>query len=486
MFAFLINTLSILSYIKSPLILPFKTYNPLITKDNNLIELIKKASDEELVKTLLQNLIYIKMDFGSSVSQKIDFFLYMHKSEFYFNLLDNNNNNINKKVENYPDLEYNKFMLLKNILNLTYYNFSLCEAPFKPKYSLEKLYLANETIKLILKNNLNEKEKEEKKEIKVYIPYKEYIKYDHRPGVLGLSFSNYFINNIKDKIPIKLDNWILKYNGNLNDEGDLIIGGFPHDYDSQHYSIEKLRTSKIYLGENIHPGWNLQFIKSFLIYKKNKSLYEYKLKPYTFSLLSIEEFFILGTEEYFNKIQNIFFNDYISKSICHKQTHKKTKYVMNYYHIMCYYNGNQKILKTFLNNFPILKFYQSEMNYNFTLTGTDLFTIIPDNNRILFNIEFLENNNNWVFGKPFFKKYQLIFNDKAKIISYYTDKDDEKLKENCLYGNNKDIYIIIIILLIIANFSFCYYIKKNKKKYKSENRNFELSEYFYSSRNNYE
>ena len=479
MITFLINTLSILCYIKSPLVLPFKTYNPLITKDNNLLQLIKKASDEELVKTLLQNLIYIKMDFGSNISQKIDFFIYMHKSEFFFNILDIDNNN-NRKIINYPDLEYNKFPLLKNILNLTYYNFSLCETPFKPGYTLEKLYLANETIKLILKNDLNEKKKEQKKEIRVYIPYKEYIKYDHRPGVIGLSFSNYFIVNIKDKISIKLDNWIIKYNDNLKDEGELIIGGFPHEYDSQHYSKERLRTSKVYLGENIHPDWNLQFIKSFIIYNKDKSLNEYELKQNTYSLLSIEEFFILGTDEYFHKIQNIFFNDYISKSICQKQTHKKTKYVMNYYHIMCYFNGDQKKLKTFLNNFPILKFYQSEMDYNFTLTGSDLFTIIPDNNRILFNIEFLENNNNWVFGKPFFKKYQLIFNDEAKIISYYFDKKDEKVKENYLNGTKKDIYIIISLLIII-NFVIFYYFKKNKVKYKYENRNFELSEYFNSS-----
>ena len=93
MIMLLILSFSILRYIKSPLIFPFKTYNPLITRDNNLIQLIKKTSDEEIVKTILKNLIYVKLDIGKSKfknktsSQKIDFFLEMFKSEFYFNKL---------------------------------------------------------------------------------------------------------------------------------------------------------------------------------------------------------------------------------------------------------------------------------------------------------------------------------------------------------------------------------------------------------------
>ena len=55
---------------------------------------------------------------------------------------------------------------------------------------------------------------------------------------------------------------------------------------------------------------------------------------------------------------------------------------------MCYFNRDNQKRDNFLKNFPSLKFYQNEMNYNFTLNSTDLFTIIPDNNRVLFNVEF--------------------------------------------------------------------------------------------------
>ena len=469
-----------LSFIICQLILPFKTYNPLITKNNDVIELIKKSSDEEIVKTLLHNLIYIKIEIGkiNNISQKIDFFIDMKQNEFYFNILENPN--FNKTKIMYPDLQYNNYVLLKNILNFSYYNISLSKSSFYSIHNLEK-DIANETINLSFKNNIYEKE--ERKEIRIYIPYKKSILYDHRPGVIGLSFGSYFILNLKDKIPIKLDNWIIKYNDYFNEEGELIIGNLPHEYDNKKYKKENLKMSKIYFEENKHPDWNLKFIKSFIILYNGNSLIEYQLKENTISTFRIEEFFILGSDEYYHKIINLFFNDYINKNICQKQMHKKTKYGKNYYHIICYFEGDKKKLNTFLNNFPTLKFYQKEMNYNFTLNATDLFTIIPDNNRVLFNIEFLENYNYWVFGKPFFKKYPLIFNDDEKMIKYYIEKDIKNRDKlyNKLYINS--IKVIIICLLIFSFYIFYLYINKNVKKYKTENNTFELNEYFHYSSN---
>ena len=472
-----------LSFIICQLILPFKTYNPLITKNNDVIELIKKSSDEEIVKTLLHNLIYVKIEIGkinakNGNNQKIDFFIDMNQNEFYFNILDNPN--FNKTKIMYPDLQYNNYVLLKNILNFSYYNISLSKSSFYSIHNLEK-DIANETINLSFKNNIYEKE--ERKEIRIYIPYKKSILYDHRPGVIGLSFGSYFILNLKYKIPIKLDNWIIKYNDYFNEEGELIIGNLPHEYDNQKYKKENLKMSKIYFEENMHPDWHLKFIKSFIILNNGNSFIEYQLKENTIASFRIEEFFILGSDEYYHKIINLFFNDYINKNICQKQMHKKTKYGKNHYHIICYFEGDKKKLNTFLNTFPTLKFFQKEMNYNFTLNATDLFTIIPDNNRVLFNIEFLENYNYWVFGKPFFKKYPLIFNDEEKMIKYYIEKDKENTDK--LYNNFyiNSIKVVIICLLIFSFYIFSLFINKNVKKYKIENKTFELNEYFHYSNN---
>ena len=145
---------------------------------------------------------------------------------------------------------------------------------------------------------------------------------------------------------------------------------------------------------------------------------------------------------------------------------------------MCYFNGDINKRNKFLNNFPTIKFYQREMNYNFTLNWTDLFTIIPDNNRVLFNIEFLKGYNNWVFGKPFFKKYQLIFDEDSKSIKFYIEKESINYSiynQGIKYLN----YIIIVVLLVIILFILRLY--RNKKiifQYKKNDKVYELSDYF--------
>ncbi len=466
-------------YIISQLILPFKTHNPLITNDQYTLELIKNSSDEIIVKTLLNNLIYVTIDIGK-LNQKIEFFLNMKEYEFFLNIQEENFNSENKNF--FPDLQYNNYILLKHILNFSYYNISLCESSFSG-HLFEKVNIINETMNIIIMDNITKKEEE--KEIRMFIPYKDSIKYDHRPAVLGLYLGNSFMLNLKGKIAIKPYNWIIKYSNFHKEEGKLIIGGLPHEYDNQNYKEENLRVSNVYIEENMHPEWRLKFIKSFIISKKNNTLNEYKINENNIACFNIEEFFILGSDDYFHIIQKLFFQDYINKGICQKQTHKKSQYVKDYFHFMCFFNGNKNEINTFFNNFPIPKFYQNDMDYNFTLNATDLFTIIPDNNRILFNVEFLENYNNWVFGKPFFKKYQLIFDDERKIIKYYIEKENENENINTQKDNKTFIYIIIIIFLIIIFFilgflSSKYIFNKCNKK----NQALELNdEYLINSKN---
>jgi hypothetical protein len=87
------------------------------------------------------------------------------------------------------------------------------------------------------------------------------------------------------------------------------------------------------------------------------------------------------------------------------------------------------------------------MNYNFTLDAKDLFTIIPDNNRILFNIGFINNCKIWILGKPFFKKYQITFNIKSNKIIYYVNSsfNVKEIKNNEI---SKKLFIIIFFVFI--------------------------------------
>ena len=92
------------------------------------------------------------------------------------------------------------------------------------------------------------------------------------------------------------------------------------------------------------------------------------------------------------------------------------------------------------------------MNFNFSLKIEDLFTIIPDRKRIIFNVDFILNSNRWIIGKPFFKKFQLIFNSDSNIISYYINPKHIQInvEENNNKGRNGLKIFIIIFLIILA------------------------------------
>lgn len=178
----------------------------------------------------------------------------------------------------------------------------------------------------------------------------------------------------------------------------------------------------------------------------------------------IEESFIIGTIEYLKYIENIFFKKYFKEGICEKETHKKQNYKNDFFYFLCYIEDNNKKNK-FFNNFPSLIFYQKEMNYNFTLDSKDLFTIIPDKKRILFNIIFCNNNSNkWILGKPFFKKYQLIFDAESKTISNYINQNValKRVKKNEI--NIKLIFSMIILAFFVGIlFGKLFLIKYNRK-----------------------
>ena len=113
-----------------------------------------------------------------------------------------------------------------------------------------------------------------------------------------------------------------------------------------------------------------------------------------------------------------------------------------------------------LKNFEFI-FYHRELDFNFTFNYNDLF--LESSNGYYFLIIFdYKNRNDWVFGSPFFKKYDFVFNHDSKLmgfncknlnlyndIKYSIDKKDNKVSNKFAYNVN-----IKIILLIIFGFIF--------------------------------
>ena len=381
-----------------------------------------------------------------------------------------------REIKN-SNFSYNNNYLLNKIFKLNFYNSSLSDTyqyvrscpEYLEDYYYDRDVFAKEKIFLKQKNKTTNKEIYEP--IIFFANFKEYEDSDHRPGVIGFEMGDSeFIQRLKQLKIIKYYDWNIKYTNFLEEKGEIIIGALPHNYDRKNYDEDDLRVANITNGRH---QWSLIFDHIYIGSNNNKIKHNYNGK-YQIGKFYIEEFFILGTNEYFKLIEDIFFRKYINEKICQKQTHKKLGEDNEYYHFICYLKDNKK-LKEFLNNFPSLIFYQGEMDFNFTLDSNDLFTIFPDNNRVLFNVEFYNNSNTWVLGKPFFKKYQLNFNYEENLISYYINSNSISSKYN--KKNNLKINFIIFFIFIFAfllffKIAFCKYNRKLRANELEDNYNY--------------
>jgi len=438
-FIFLFNF--IIKFNLSIIIIPFRTYNPLLSKDEKIINLIKKANDLDIVDTLSKNLIYTNLSIGEV--NNIQTFISMESTEFYLKNLALENKTSPEDIIGYPNYTYNDNYLLKNLFTLNYYNSSLSksykyvsaiEEDYYDIFSFDKGVYANETFFL-------KKEKEIIRPINLMFTYRQSVRFDQRPGVIGLSIGkNDLIYQLKRDREINNYEFNIKYSDINEEKGEIIIGESPHIYDRDNFNENDLRSAQAI--KDYYWKWTLQIARIYI------PEFNFMIQKNQLATFKIEEFFIEGTKEYFDIIQNIFFNKYIDEKICFIQTHKKSRLITKFYHFMCYIKDDNK-RKEFFSNFPSLIIYQKEMNCNFTFDHTVLFTIIPDSNRILFNIEFDNESQKWVFGKPFFKKYQLVFDLESKLIKYYIRSN---IKNNLNNTNNDSGKIIFIVFLVIIVF----------------------------------
>ena len=429
------------------IIIPFNTYNPFLYKEESILSIIKNAKDIDIIDTLSKNLIYTNLSIGKE-KQNYHIFISLNTKEFYLKNLDINNNSYPKDIEGYENYTYNDNYILKNILKLNYYNSSLSSTYkyisdkkddyYTQRFSFDKGVYANELFFLKIKNNILEKEKI--KPINLLFTYRQSVRFDHRPGVIGLGIKkNDFLRKLKSAKEINNCEFSIKYNDINEEKGEIIIGDSPHIYDDKNYKEKDLRNAKVV--KDYYWEWSL----IFTVYIQNNN---YNFKKNQIATFKIEQFFILGTKEYFELIQNIFFNKYIDEKICYLKKLKKTQFSEDFFYFICNIE-DVKNRDNILKNFPSLIFYQREMSYNFTLVAKDLFTIIPDNKRLLFNIEFNNETEKWEFGKPFFKKYHLVFDSDSKLIKYYINSNSEINQNNI---NDGKIFMFFILTVIIFFF----------------------------------
>ena len=273
-------------------------------------------------------------------------------------------------------------------------------------------------------------------------------------GALGLRLINShessndlsFIYQIKKYANLDSYTFTLKYKN--DEEGDLIIGAYPHVYDNK-FNEKNFFYSKAGSNKN-GVNWVLNFD---IIKYNNKSVNVGSKK----SLINIEYGLIQAPFKYKNYFKNNFYGDRCSEKFNDRR---------NVTIVHCSSNFD-------ITSFKDLIFELKDIEAQFVFTYKDLF--IKENNEYIFGIVFDEDvdakDPTWIFGKPFMKKYELVYDLDRKIIGLYKEGNEspsEKSKVNVVF-----IILLIILILAVAGLSYFifFYLKKTRKS-----RAFELND----------
>lgn len=214
-----------------------------------------------------------------------------------------------------------------------------------------------------------------------------------------------FIKQLKKNNLTESYAFTIKYKG--EDEGELIIGGYPHEYDSKNYKKEHLRETytKAYGYQSLK--WGLDF--------ENVTYGEELLSDpneLDVSYFFIDYGYIISPYSFMKMIKESFFDIYAKQGICNK-TLVRDKYES----FIC-----KKTEDFNITAFKGLNFFHTELNHTFSFTYNDLFYESGNIYYFLIISDEKEKDVRWIFGKPFFKKYQIIFNFDSKQIGFYFNK----------------------------------------------------------------
>ena len=282
------------------------------------------------------------------------------------------------------------------------------------------------------------------------------------PGSIGLSLyktiiypkqSMNIIDQLKNKSLINSYNFALIFDNKIknNYKGILYIGEdlskiIPDEINKYNKTVIKSSQKKL----NERGIWAIDINEIYL------GNYEYKIDNGNNEMnkkiqaqFDLEYDFIMATDEYSKIIYKIFFKHLFSSLKCFRESFI---YFSFYYTVKCEKSVDIKL-------FPDLIFdFSSEFEkVNINLDYNDLFEIKDD--YFYFKIiliwppeEKIIINQNWIFGKEFFKIFLVNFNKERKdIIIYYKEKKKKLADKNI---NEKNWIFLFLIIIIIFMFGF--------------------------------
>ena len=240
--------------------------------------------------------------------------------------------------------------------------------------------------------------------------------------------SDDFIYYLREYKSINEEIFSVKFLNETN--GEIILGGFPHNYNNKIYKEDYYYTTDI-----SNDKWEISFNKTMSGDKKIE-----KIK----SIFAFDLNFIIGTPNYKIEIVKIFFDKEIKDNKC------KENQFNDYIFFTCDESINIKKI-------PTLYFENNELESKFELNYNDLWV---KNEKIWYFLIFFEQNAySWTFGIPFFKKKEFIFEINKKRIGLY---------KNNSFSFLWFIIIFFCLIIIIMVYILLFKKKKIKKKKASE------------------
>ena len=379
-----------------------------------------------IFKNLFYNLIYIKLELGTNKSE-IPFYLYLQQ---YSIIIQSSNVESSQVKGLYDETSSNTYAKLKN---KTTFSISDMEEGILSK---DNIHIAGSRYPINFYLSVSSFHN-------THITEGGIIGFRLFPLIIDDEFETNFIKILKQLELISNYIFTFKYSDNNLNKGDgkLIIGEYPHNYDTINYSkVNFINAPADIVQKEIEWYFKLDGINvNEKVIEQNGYVYFYP-----------EIGFIVASEYYFSYIKSLdtfklFFND---KKNCFNETININDYEGN--DIEMKLNGEfigyycEKDVDVSQLKFGNISFVKKNMEYNFNF-NTDNLWVEYGNYKYFMIIEKSIADGYWYFGKPFFKKYQIFFDYDNKQIGLYTKIETRE-------ENKKDDYLIIVLIIVIITF----------------------------------
>ena len=276
----------------------------------------------------------------------------------------------------------------------------------------------------------------------------------------GTKYSLY--SNLLEKKYISSNTWFLYYfpskpKDNLieEEEGIIIFGEDPMSFFPDKYNSSNIpHTQGINRNYDYKNYWSLIFTEVKLKFPESNE--EIFLNNNIQGVINHNYRAIVGSQQYNEKIEEKFFNQYLYRGICNKKLLKD-----KFYYYVC--DSSLLSMEQIKNSFPALYMKQIDFNYIFELNASDLF--ITRGDKIFFLVVFNKNNptNSFLLGSIFLKKYFFYFDNNNNQISFLQENGLKSVKEEVVilrWYNSPGTVIVLIILFCIIGFAGFYFGRK--------------------------